>query len=533
MKEGFRQSMAWLHTWTGLVVGWILFFVFLTGTLGYFDTEIDRWMQPERPLQAERMSLTESIDIGLARLQAQAPNAKLWIINPPSVHAEPDLKISWRDSILFDRAFPTTTETLDATGTPLATPRDTGGGQLLYQMHYRFHYLSTNTATWIVGICTMFMLVAIVSGVITHKRIFRDFFTFRPRKGLRSWLDAHNVLSVMALPFHLMITYSGLIFFMFTYMQPIMTAEYGTDRGEQQRFYIEAYPRLQQVEPAGIAAQLVSVRDLVEQVTQERSDRPIVSVSIAHPGDANARVLISRERSNPQTGADQLMFDGVTGARLLDAEPQRFGARKVNDALIGLHEGLFAGPLLRWLYFFSGLLGTVMIATGLVHWTVKRKANGEAGRPVPGLALVERLNVGTIVGLPIAIAGYFWANRLIPADAANRSEWEAHAMFILWALALLYPLLRPIRRAWIELMYAAAALYTLLPLVNAITTDRHLGVTLPLAGRGDWGLASVDLSMLAVGILFAAMAQRLRRSELQPRSVHAPLTDTSNLPVRG
>ncbi|MFV0278307.1 MAG: PepSY domain-containing protein, partial [Parahaliea sp.] len=49
MKEGFRQSMAWLHTWSGLVVGWVLFFVFATGTAGYFTYEITRWMEPERP----------------------------------------------------------------------------------------------------------------------------------------------------------------------------------------------------------------------------------------------------------------------------------------------------------------------------------------------------------------------------------------------------------------------------------------------------------------------------------------------------
>ncbi len=27
MKEGFRQSMAWLHTWSGLLVCWILLLV--------------------------------------------------------------------------------------------------------------------------------------------------------------------------------------------------------------------------------------------------------------------------------------------------------------------------------------------------------------------------------------------------------------------------------------------------------------------------------------------------------------------------
>jgi uncharacterized iron-regulated membrane protein len=46
MKSGFRQCMAWLHTWTGLVAGWVLFFVFVTGTVGYFQSEVNRWMRP-------------------------------------------------------------------------------------------------------------------------------------------------------------------------------------------------------------------------------------------------------------------------------------------------------------------------------------------------------------------------------------------------------------------------------------------------------------------------------------------------------
>ena len=53
MKETFRASMAWLHTWAGLLLGWVLYFMFVTGTAGYLDTEIDRWMQPELPLVAQ------------------------------------------------------------------------------------------------------------------------------------------------------------------------------------------------------------------------------------------------------------------------------------------------------------------------------------------------------------------------------------------------------------------------------------------------------------------------------------------------
>src|SRR5690606_8462509 len=51
-----------------------------------------------------------------------------------------------------------------------------------------------------------------------HKKIFKDFFTFRPGKGQRSWLDAHNATAIFALPFHIMITFSGLLLLLFTLM---------------------------------------------------------------------------------------------------------------------------------------------------------------------------------------------------------------------------------------------------------------------------------------------------------------------------
>ena len=89
------------------------------------------------------------------------------------------------------------------------TSRETLGGDFFYRFHFQFHYMPVVWGRWLAGAAAMFMLVAIVSGVITHKKIFVDFFTFRWGKGQRSWLDAHNALSVFGLPFHLMITYTG------------------------------------------------------------------------------------------------------------------------------------------------------------------------------------------------------------------------------------------------------------------------------------------------------------------------------------
>ena len=47
MNKSFRQSMAWLHTWVGLLLGWLLVAIFITGTSAYFRQEIPLWMEPE------------------------------------------------------------------------------------------------------------------------------------------------------------------------------------------------------------------------------------------------------------------------------------------------------------------------------------------------------------------------------------------------------------------------------------------------------------------------------------------------------
>lgn len=524
MMGGLRRSMADLHTWTGLLLGWVLYFMFLTGTTGYFDTEIDYWMRPEVPRHTTRMNATDAIALAERRLEAIAPRAARWILYPPNGHDVPEPSLFWRNLPDADGRVSSGSEVLDReTGRPLEA-RETGGGETLYQMHYLLRYLPSSLAYWIVGVATMFMLVAIVSGVITHKRIFRDFFTFRPRKGQRSWLDAHNALGVLALPFHLMITYSGLVFFCFTYMPLIVAASYGAGTAGRDVFFDEVFRRAGTAERANVGAPLASIERMAAAVEQRWGEGQVRSIDVQNPGDANARVTFTRAHVSPTSNGDRMTFDGVSGALLEESLAPRSAAMLVNDTLMSLHEGLFSGTALRWLYFLSGLAGAAMIGTGLVHWTAKRRRREAPARA--GLALVERLNVGTIAGLPVAIAAYFWGNRLLPLDVAHRAEWEADVLFIVWAALLGHAAVRPTHRAWIEQLALAAAACALLPAVNALTTDRHLGVSLP---AGDWVFAGFDLTMLAFGAAFGAVAHMLWKRLHRPPLAEAPTSPNAEL----
>lgn len=510
MKDHFRQSMAWLHTSVGLLLGWVLYFMFITGTAGYLDTEIDRWMQPELPVSQLPVPAERITQTSLAYLATHAPNAERWFISLPLNRNDPYPRVFWSGA---------KGEGVEASGNQMFDPttgatlagRDTAGGQTLYRMHWKLHYLPSVISDWLVGVATMFMFVALITGVIVHKRIFADFFTFRPGKGQRSWLDAHNVVSVVTLPFQLMITWSGLIFMMFTYMPLIIAAWYGAGEENRQVFFDDVFTPSALAKASGKSAPLVVLDGVMAEAQRQWSGAPVAFLDIRHPGDANARIVVRGDfAAGPLRAADALVFDGVSGDVLAEQPARHSNAKAFRDVMLGLHEGLFAGPVLRVLYVFSGLLGAAMIATGLVLWTVKRRQRIEKARLVPhfGLHLVERLNVATIVGLPVAIAAYFWANRLLPLDLANRADWEVHSLFLVWLAMFLHATLRPANRVWAEQSWLAAAAFGLLPLLNALTTERHLAASL---SGGDWVFAGFDLTMLALGCVFAAIAWRIER----------------------
>lgn len=498
MKQTLRQSMAWLHTWAGLLSGWLLFAVFLTGTVSYYRLELSEWMRPE--LRAAVIEPAAATAVAARRLGEIAPGARQWTIDLPNARAPYPLiyfrKVPGGPS--FGKEF------LDpATGTPAQVRATLGGDGLFY-----FHFDLLMPSIWgrlIVGFAAIVMLVAIISGVITHKAIFRDFFTFRAGRGQRAWLDGHNAMGVLALPYHLLITYTGIITLLPLYMPWGIDAAYGGARPAflQELGTVPAIPAA-----AGRPAALTNLDALVAdagRIWSGRSGRVIID----HPGDANARITVFRSRAETISHrAEWLLFDGVSG-RILSADGTTGAAARTGAVLYGLHTARFTDHLLRGLLFLSGMAGTAVVATGLILWTVKRRSRlPDPTRPHFGFRLVERLNVGVVVGLPIGIAGHFWANRLLSLDLPDRAVSEINALFLVWVAAMVWATLRPSPRAWIELLWVAAVLYICLPVVSALTTDRHLGVSLP---SGDWLFAGMDMAFLVAGVGFTAVALKLRR----------------------
>lgn len=492
MRERFRDSMNWLHTWSGLVVGWVLFTVFFTGTLAYFQYEITDWMQPELNWND---TPTNAIQQAQSYLNEQAPNSSTWLITLPTERFS-TATLYWRKSEAGQRGF--NKAIINDKGQTVAV-RDSKGGAFLYRFHFDFYYIPAKWARWIVGICSMLMLVAIVTGVIIHKKIFKDFFTLQLGKGHKSWLDAHTLSSVFALPFHLMITYTGLVTLMFMYLGAAVS--YNFDN--RNAFFSGLSQPLDIPAATDISAPMMPLEEIYLDARNHLGLAPIVYISINHPGDQNATIRFAEEPIESLTSNYRTLLYSAVSGQLISESAVKINAERTRRLMINLHSGRFADTYLRWLYFLSGLVGTVMIGTGLLLW-FKKRSQRLASNISKGHNLVNNLNVGFLLGLPIALASYFIANRLFPVTLNNRSEAEIFCFFCAWLILLVYPLVRGVNRTWLEGSYIAALSFITLPLLSMLSVKRNL---LTYQYPRDNTLLAIDITLLFTGTIFLLCAR--------------------------
>ena len=538
-NEGPRQSMSWLHTWTSLLLGWLLYAVFLTGTLSFFQNEITVWMKPELHQSVNNTSQQQQLSYALQYLQQNGQPAESWNIRFAN-ERQPAIMLNVRKPGEGRRRGGEIY--LDAQTGQEIKARETRGGGFLYRFHFELYGMPRIWGRWIVGIATLFMFVAIISGIITHKKIFKDFFTFRPAKGQRSWLDAHNATAVFALPFHIMITFSGLLLLMFMFMPWAMNSHYGNGQNfyqmlnepvaktpEQARLLAEQKQKeaaeegrgnrgggrrgeAEQAAPVFAAAPMVNLVALSHYVQQGWEDNPIASIRVNKPNTVEADVEFNASRTTTlldRESIPSMKFNAVTGQLIDEAKPVNSASKAIYTLVTWLHMARGVDSVLRWLLFLSGILGTMMVASGLILWVVKRIPDVQKlGYKPFGHRLVEVLNITAITGLPIACAAYFIANRFIPAQLAERSPLEINVFFIAWLVCLIHAAIRAHRPAWLEQLALAAVLFLFMPILNFLTGGQALWMSIY---HGQWMIASFDLVCFILGLIFIYSYYKLKR----------------------
>ncbi|OAN66751.1 peptidase [Sphingomonas sp. TDK1] len=477
--------MAWLHGWTGLLLGWVLFVMCLAGTLSVFKPEIGRWMRPETTATADR---ADALTAASAFLSKAAPQSFGWYLTLPNDRMN-------TVEATYDPGSGFVYKALDPrTGAP--APRETLGGEFFYRLHFELQ-MPFPWGRLLASLAAMVLLLGLITGIIAHRRIFADFFTFRPAKGQRSWLDGHNALGVLALPFHVMISFTGLLTLATLNMPWAISANYGKDVATMfQAFQPGVIDRPAAGKPAPLAPLAPMLRE-----AERRLGRPVGRVTIAHPNDAAAVVTMFRDDTRQIAyAAGAVSFDGATGRVLADFTENR-PALQTYGVAYGLHLARFAPLATRWLYFLCGAMLTMAVASGMVLWVVKRRDRAPLSL---SNRMVERLNAGVLAGVPIGCIAFLLANRLLPLALPDRAGAEVSAALWSAAAALLLGVALAPKRSWPTLL-------SILALGCAVAA-------LPGGAYADPVQTGVSITLLATAMGMALLAwKQWRRPAPAPR----------------
>ena len=539
-----RQAMAWLHTWLGLILGFVLMVCFFFGALSVFDREIDRWSIPETRFDPQPMPSFDNMlmdvfsriepeeneykrqmpryhdsDAGPMTPRTELPADEYWAY---TTHRDPVLRMGAG----FRVPFPKDPEshnhihgeiTIDPrSGASVPDDHLKIGSEWFYPLHYSLNINWNFLGFFIVGIAGFFMLVALITGVWIHRKIFKEFFTFRRDKSKqRRILDMHNMTGVVALPFHFFFAFTGLIIFIAFYYMPVTNTMLQPLHNMHQA--LEAQQQGLPHERSGIDAPLGSVDAMVTEAKRRWASRDMAGevgfLQIHHVGDANAYVSIYRAGSDRVSLVGEgIHFNGVTGDVLREDPPHGI-SESIAEFLTGLHLQHFEHWFLRWLYVIGGLLGCMCIATGFMFFVEKRKQQ-HANAGSQGSRIVDAFAVTTVTGMIVATIAMLLANRIIPGTTEGKGDIEKWVFCITWALMFIHAVVRsrPVASArsnpaWAAQCRLISVLSFIAVLANWLTTGDHLIKT--LITDTYWAVAGVDLSLIASGIIAGVVAHRI------------------------
>ncbi|HET6553144.1 MAG TPA: PepSY-associated TM helix domain-containing protein [Dyella sp.] len=502
MKSATLRTFQTVHTWTGLLAGFALFVAFYAGALTVFHDDIAAWQSP--PWRSATDAHV-SADALIERLLATHPAAKddFGIVLPKDTsHAA---YAYWMEG----------GEERFATASQMEAPTAEGSENELADFVYALHdSLGLPViGLYLMGIVSVIYGLALLTGILIHlPQLFGDFFAMRVGRNLkRLWQDAHNAIGVLSLPFHVIFAVTGALFCLFT----ITLAALNTVAFDGKLFdaFAKATATTPTVVASGTPARMLSADELITRARAQALTAGVTSfdpdyMHFAHYGDHNA-VAEVRGLSRHTLGTyGTVAMSARDGSVLATYVGDRYSFNGISyAALFGLHFGSFGGRAVQWLYFILGLAGAFLFYSGNLLYIESRRRRRHADQPMR-TQVMARATIGVCIGSCLAISGAFAATWIAVRVGVEAGTPQRVACYGLFLAACAYACARPVARATVELLWATALLTILVAVVDLI--GNAADITRAASPLG-WSVVGVDLTGIALGLVFIAFARATKR----------------------
>ena len=354
------------HSAVALAVGALLYLVCLTGAVSVF---VDELRLAEQPTPTPAALAPGVLNRAAAEaVAASGPGAVLYLLAPQTP----------RQRLTVERFGGGGARQWVADASGDLRPQRTPFTDFVTELHMTL----TLPGPWgslLVGASGAALLSLIVSGVLSHPRLFRDAFRLR-LSGSRRLREAelHNRLSVWGLPFHVAVTLTG-AFFGLTNLVAMAAAAiaFGGDTAK-----VYAPVTSPAVHADARPAPPSDIEALVARAQAQRPGAGLEYVGLEGAGTQGVRIAVQLSAPARLTRGDQIVFDGrgrrVGAVDFASGDP---GVQAYSMAA-NVHFGFFGGLPVRLAYAVLGLALTYVCATGISIWLARRRARG---RPAPRL----------------------------------------------------------------------------------------------------------------------------------------------------
>ncbi|NML26209.1 PepSY domain-containing protein [Zoogloea sp. G-4-1-14] len=522
MRADFIRIYKAVHTWTGILTGMALFIAFYAGALTVFKEPLARWVAPPAldrpavPLSAAQPLIVETLrthpaaarDFTLHLRDAEHLPARMeWQIRPPGGDDHDESGVRHYAA------------SLDAQGAAQVTETHPSRVAAFIDTLHRVVGLPVDNDPnrWVMGLVAALYTLALVSGVIVLlPSLVKDFFALRIGRNLkRMWLDAHNAVGIISLPFHLVMALTAVAF---AYHDGFYSVQDALIHGGKWSSAFERQRPTPGAAPARDPAAMLPPLELVARVQalspgfepvllqyqQVTGPRPMVRVWGKDAAAVSPRARGGFAAIDPYSGK-LLGSDFLPG---LQSTPNL-----VISSFFALHMAAFGGTLVQWMYFLLGLAGAWLFYSGNLLWieTRRRKAPRQGGE-LPAQRRDARLLaagtvgvcLGCVGGISLTLVGGKWLHDHVE----DLNAWHWGLYYAAFFASIAWAFRRGAGKAAVELLWAAAALTAAIPVTTL------LGWSLPSLGlwaHTSVATLSVDATALAGALALAWMARATSR----------------------
>lgn len=474
-----------LHTWVGITSGILLFICFFAGGLSMFQHDLSKWATPAQQ-SLNSIQSTQYNDL-VKQVQAEYPETlKSFQLNVDSkeFHYAP---MQWKAPVENRNA----DEGIDLHQNAILASLNADGslqveqenlsklGWLIEQLHETAgipgslgHHM---LGVYIMGIVAVLYFLALMTGLIVLlPTLVKDYFAIRAGKNKkRFWLDAHNVIGITSLPFHILICVTVISFAYHDVIYDAIGGLISKDKPLSVR-----PPAMKVVEPV----ESLNVEKIFTNIQRQAPDYQISSISFNNldkPEKASARVnLYSSEQMLRGDRFDVMIFNPY------QTEPYKTNNLNTHSqpmdqvvrSMFSLHFGNYGGYFTRWLYFVFGIAGAFLFYSGNILWIesrIKRQKNPEHIPPKQrkDVQFIANLTIGACLGcilaVVVAMAIGRWSS-LANLALQSMNHVLVYAYYLVFLLSVAYCFVVGAAKALPQLLFCIAIILVLLAPISLV-----------------------------------------------------------------